>query len=309
LPLETKPKEVGECKVKKNSGMRKVWIGFSITVLAVIFVTVLVLKNARADEPLTVTHLGKQKLKETFTTSGTLVSENQQTVYLQPERGDLKKILVKLGNKVKPGDNLVEYDNPGKRYVTSKITGTVVKAVDDLVSGRASSDPLVVVADLHHLKVETNISDFDILKVKKGQHVAVTTDALPGKRWMGEVERVGYLPDSTASSNAGNDDSQVNYPVDIKLGNSVPFKLGTKLVVEIFTSDKLVMGLPASAVVDKGNRSVVFVAKDGKSVEKEVKVGQRNDQVAEILAGLSPFDLVIDNPPKDMTSGMDVKIR
>ncbi|MBA4542404.1 efflux RND transporter periplasmic adaptor subunit [Thermoactinomyces daqus] len=286
---------------------KKGWIGLGTVLLLAVLVTVAVMNQAQADVPLSVVNLKPLTLTQTFTTSGTMMSEREQTVYQQPERGDVKKILVEPGEKVKRGDRLVEYENGAQRYVTSKLNGTVVRAVDNIVSGGAGTEPLVVVADLDHLKVEAAISDYDILKVKPGQKVTLTSDAIPGKKWSGRVERVGLMPQE--KSGVDNADSQVNYPVDIKLTEPVPFKLGTKLIVEIMTGSQKVMGIPSSAVVDKGDRKIVYVVKDGKAVEKEVHVGKTSEQTTEILSGITPKDQVIAQPPKELSSGMEVKLK
>ncbi|MBH8598807.1 MULTISPECIES: efflux RND transporter periplasmic adaptor subunit [unclassified Thermoactinomyces] len=286
---------------------KKGWIGLGTVLLLAVLVTVAVMNQAQADVPLSVVNLKPLTLTQTFTTSGTMMSEREQTVYQQPERGDVKKILVEPGEKVKRGDRLVEYENGAQRYVTSKLNGTVVRAVDNIVSGGAGTEPLVVVADLDHLKVEAAISDYDILKVKPGQKVTLTSDAIPGKKWSGRVERVGLMPQE--KSGVDNADSQVNYPVDIKLTEPVPFNLGTKLIVEIMTSSQKVMGIPSSAVVDKGDRKIVYVVKDGKAVEKEVHVGKTSEQTTEILSGITPKDQVIAQPPKELSSGMEVKLK
>ncbi|MGA9175087.1 MAG: efflux RND transporter periplasmic adaptor subunit [Thermoactinomyces sp.] len=292
-------------RVKINR--KKGWIGLGVILLVAVLAAVAAMKKAQADVPLSITKMKPLTMTETFTTSGTMMSEKQQTVYPQPERGDVKKILVETGEKVKSGDRLVEYENGPQRYVTSKLSGTVVQAVDNIVSGGADTDPLVVVADLKHLKVEAAISDYDILKVKPGQKVTISSDAEPGKKWFGQVERVGLLPqEKTGPDNA---DSQVNYPVDIKLLGTVPFKLGTKLIVEITTNNQKVMGIPSSAVVEKGERKIVYVVQDGKAVAKVVKVGKASDQVTEILSGITAKDQVITHPPKELTSGMEVKLK
>ncbi len=44
-------------------------------------------------------------------TPGTLQLENEQAVYFQPDRGEVKEIFVKVGDKVKQGDRLLTYEN------------------------------------------------------------------------------------------------------------------------------------------------------------------------------------------------------
>jgi len=370
---------------------KKVWIGFGIAAVIIVFVAVAALKKAQADEPVSVTQLGSHVLKETFTTSGLLEAGSQQAVYFQPERGELEKIWVKPGQKVKKGDRLIEYENPqllaekeqaevqiktakvklrslyrqkrnagsasrsvagagqpgmpptgsskeeinqqiqlteleleqaekqlevaksrvNNLVVTSKVNGTVVQVDEQAGSSPSATNPVVVVADLSQIRVTANISEYDVLKVKEGQPVKLESDALPDQKWDGVVEQVAFLPKQNQPQgvSGSQDGAQVVYPVKIKVNQSLPVKIGSKLIVEISTSSEQVMGLPQAAVIDQDDQSYVFVVEKGEAVKKPVKVGKRNDQVVQILSGVSPQDDVIVSPPKDLAPGMEVKVR
>nr|WP_258567815.1 efflux RND transporter periplasmic adaptor subunit [Paenactinomyces guangxiensis] len=331
-----------------------------------------------------------------MTTSGTLSAGNQQMVYLQPDRGELKKILVKPGQKVKKGDRLIEYENPtlkgekeqaelqvqtakvklnslyrqkkqlGKSTVTpspnpgqgapgspnpdpgmaaskeeidqqiqltrlelkqaqkqlelaksrqnrlfvrAENNGTVVQINENQGAGQSASEPVVVVADLGQLKVTANISEYDALKVKEGQTAAIKTDALPDKKWSAQVEKIGLLPKKNLAAEAANEDAQVTYPVELNVKESVPMKLGSRLILEIVTSAAKVKALPQSAIKEQGEQTFVFVVEKGKAVQKTVKVGRSNEQFAEIVSGITADHQVIVNPTSELASGAEVKIR
>lgn len=91
---------------------KKIWIGLGIAAVIAGMITVSVLQQTDAAGPFQVTALKSQVIQERLTTSGTLAAGNQQMVYIQPDRGELKRILVKPGQKVKKGARLVEYENP-----------------------------------------------------------------------------------------------------------------------------------------------------------------------------------------------------
>src|SRR5690606_9279983 len=76
--------------------------------------------------------------------------------------------------------------------VRSNLSGTVVQVNPNGGRG-ASAEPLVIVADLEDLKVRADVSELNVMKVKKGQSVIIRSDALPDEEWKGEVIRVGEL--------------------------------------------------------------------------------------------------------------------
>ena len=66
--------------------------------------------------------------------------------------------------------------------------------------------------------------------------------------------------------------------------------------------------VPASAVLTRNGATVVFVAKDGKAVQKTVTVGLQNDGYAEITSGLDAADKVICEGHTLVREGMEVDI-
>lgn len=368
---------------------KKVWIGLGVAALIITFVTVGVLKQLWSKETVTVTKLGTHNLQESFTTSGVLKAGNQQTVYYQAERGELKKVWVKPGQQVKKGDRLVEYENPQLRaekeqmemqiksaeirlnslyrqrknlnasqgehegagegvpsmqsskeelnqqirlaqleldqakeqmklvkerinhlVITSKISGTVVQVDEQAGNALNMNNPIVVVADLNEFHVTANVSEYDVMKVKEGQSVTLQSDALPDQKWTGEVKRVAYLPkQNQLDEAAGNGGAQVVYPIEIKVNEAIPLKIGSKMIVEITISTQQIQGLPQEAIVEQNNETFVYVVENGKAVKKTVKIGKRNDRVVEILSGISPQDQVIVSPPEGLTPGMEVTVK
>lgn len=72
-------------------------------------------------------------------------------------------------------------------YITSPITGTVVKndgAVNQMV---AAGTAVAVVADTSNLYIGVNVEETDIMKVRLGQAVDIKIDGYPGKVFKGQV--------------------------------------------------------------------------------------------------------------------------
>ena len=96
-----------------------------------------------------------------------------------------------LSWEVENGD-LVEQDQVLGReetlpYITSPITGTVVKNEGAANQAVAKGSELAVVADTSDLYIGVNVEETDIMKIKLGQKVDIKLDAYPGKLFKGQV--------------------------------------------------------------------------------------------------------------------------
>ncbi|WP_124726358.1 efflux RND transporter periplasmic adaptor subunit [Staphylospora marina] len=365
---------------------KKIWIGGGIIALVMLMIGLAVWKKQTPDDILEGTRLTPRNLGETFTVSGSVDTVDRQTVHLQPDRGELKKIWVKAGQRVKPGDKLVEYENPTLRaeqeqvelqiraarvklnylekqkknlgkpstsagaaagspmpgttkdelnqqieltrlelkqaekqrelvrerirrqVVTATIAGTVVEVNPRGGTGADATAPLVQVADLSKILVTANVSEFDVIKLKPGMGVDIRSEAMPDKSWTGKVERIADLPKAQGPE-VGGGESQVLYPVEIRPNEALPFRIGTRLIVEIKVTGEQVNALPESAIVEEGDKFYVFVVENGKAVRKEVKIGQRNGEYVQVVSGLTAQETVLADPPKDLRPGEEVTVR
>ncbi len=78
--------------------------------------------------------------------------------------------------------------------ITSPISGTVIEKnfkVGDTIDATTSATVMAVVYDMSALEVELQVDELDISKIKVGQEVEITVDALDGAVFNGSVSRVG----------------------------------------------------------------------------------------------------------------------
>lgn len=93
-------------------------------------------------------------------------------------------------------------------YITSPISGTVVKndgAVNQLAS---MGTPVAVVADTSRLYIGVNVEETDIARIRLGQGVDVKIDAYPGKTFKGQVTEMApatqtYFSNTSSFSTSG----------------------------------------------------------------------------------------------------------
>lgn len=127
---------------------------------------------------------------------------------------------VSEGDKVKAGGNLGWQDtnsvaasagvnasalnqvgslSVSKAEITAPISGEIIKS--SVVQGQmaAPGQALALIADTDDLFVSANIEETKISKVKPGEDVEITIDALNGKKVTGKVEEIGKATLSTFS--------------------------------------------------------------------------------------------------------------
>lgn len=182
--------------------------------------------------------------------------------------------------------------------IRSPIAGTVIEKnckAGDKVDG-ASSGTLAVIYDLSYLKMEMNVNELDIGKVRPGQTVEITAAALPGQTFTGTVERVSVNGTTTSGF--------TTYPVTIVLEEYGDLKPGMNVSATILgDTAKHVLAVPVAAV-NRGNTVLVAGAgalgEDGTTVvdlskaeERPVTLGRSDAEYIEITEGLTAGDTVL----------------
>ncbi len=84
--------------------------------------------------------------------------------------------------------------------------------------------PMIQIGNLDGMIATGTLSEYDTLKVAVGQKVVLSSDAVPGENWQGEIIKIGTLPYESTPANTG-ENQAVQYPVTIKVTSSqISFK-------------------------------------------------------------------------------------
>lgn len=253
--------------------------------------------------------------------SGTFEYLSEKTITTE-NSGEIDALYVMKGSRVSNGtvlahidsnvvsDNLkssqlslksaqLSRDNAQKKLedytITAPISGTVVmknvKAGDKLDNTTMSTE-MAVIYDMSSLECELSVDELDIKNVEIGQSVIITSDAVEGKRYSGQVTNV--------SVNGTTSGGVTTYPVTIEILDFDEDLLpGMNIDVEIITSEATNVLAVSVSAVNRGN--IVYVkgektdendnAPDGfKSVK--VETGAYNNQYIEIKSGLLEGDII-----------------
>lgn len=87
----------------------------------------------------------------------------------------------------------------GKAEITAPISGQIIKLAVEPGQVVSPGQSLAVIADTQDLYVSANIEETSVEKVKRGQNVEITLDALQNKKVVGKVEEIGKATTSTFS--------------------------------------------------------------------------------------------------------------
>ena len=121
--------------------------------------------------------------------------------------------------------------------IKSKIDGVVLTVNEDAsIAGETGmAEPIIQLGSLDGMQVTGDLSEYDTLKVKEGQKVTLSSDAVPNQKWQGEVVGIGTLPkENVAVAQTG--EQAVQYPVHIKINSDTNIlKPGFQLIMEIET--------------------------------------------------------------------------
>lgn len=197
--------------------------------------------------------------------------------------------------------------------VTSDMEGKVVEINQQAAAAGNQLDqqkPLIRIGTVDQLIVEGEISEYDTLKIKKGQKVTLTSDAVPETTWKGKVSLVSDLPKETESLGTDNSAGGVQYPIRITVEDKkMNLKPGFQMIIEITTDERKAKVLPLSAVKQEGDDSYVYLVKDKKAVRQKVKTGMVTKEKIEITDGLSMKDKVILKLSDDIKEGSEVTVK
>ena len=196
--------------------------------------------------------------------------------------------------------------------------GTVVSAnlkkSSVLSAQNYSSTTAITLVDTNSIKFKGLIDEIDIMKVKPGQKVSITVDAIPNKVFTGTVKFIS--PFGVASGNV------IKFAITIQLDpTDVELRGGLSATADIsIYSAKDVLLVPVSVIVETREGPVVAVVNPttGQPEYRPVTLGQQTFQYAEVLSGLKEGDkvTVTSTPPttsngasRQGTRGMGIPIR
>ena len=179
-------------------------------------------------------------------------------------------------------DNLIE-----NTTLRSPINGVVSARNYDVGDMYAMSMPLFTVEQIVPVKLLIGVSETDYSKVKKGDSVTVTADAIPGKTFYGKVSRIYPTVDPATRT----------FTVEVKIDNTYKTLrpgMFARATINFGSNNNVV--IPDVAVIKQqgsGERFVYVLNEDNTVTYKKVVLGRRMGAEYEVLEGLQDGDRIV----------------
>ena len=164
---------------------------------------------------------------------------------------------------------------------------------------------VVTIADMDSLRVEADVSESNLEKVKVGQPCEIQLDALPEIRFRGEVHMI--VPTA--------DRSKATVMVKVRFLEPDPRILPEMSAKVAFLSRPVTKeeerprtAVSKAAVVRKPGTDVLYVVKNNRVEERPVRLGDTIGDMKEVLGGAKAGERVVLNPPPGLHNGLPVKI-
>lgn len=160
-------------------------------------------------------------------------------------------------------------------------------------------DDLTTFGSMGSIKVDFQIPEVYLPKIKIGQPVNVRVDAYPDKVFKGAVYAIDPRVDEAsrtvqARARLPNPDSLLR-----------PGMFG-RIALTVERRDKALL-IPEQAIVPQGQRTFVFRVVDGKAALTPVTLGERRPGQVEITSGLKPDDQVVTEGQIKLRDGAPVQ--
>ncbi len=164
---------------------------------------------------------------------------------------------------------------------------------------------VVTIADLEALRVEVDVSESQIARVREGQACEIRLDAYPEARFPGRVHRI--LPTADRSKAA------VTVKVDFLVRDErVLPEMSARvafLAREPTPEERIALtAVPAAAVIARDGRELLFLVEEDRAREVAVRTGKRFGDWIELLEGPLLGTRVVLSPAKRLTDGARVAL-
>lgn len=159
--------------------------------------------------------------------------------------------------------------------------------------------PILSLPDLSRMQVEVSVHESVVDRVEAGMRATVRLDAFPNRSYEATIDEVAVLPDPGGWLSSDTKVYKTRVKLDNKLDDeeSSSLKPGMTAVVEIHIANLTdVLSVPVQAVVQRGNETWCYVARDNQPEKRLIQLGQTNDKFVEISSGLERGERVVLNP-------------
>lgn len=187
-------------------------------------------------------------------------------------------------------------------YLRSPISGVVTARNYDK-GDMYGGTPIFVVQQITPVKLLVGVSESDYTKVKIGNTVSITADALPGRTFTGRINKI--YPTMDASTHT--------FITEVLVQNSdrtLRPGMFARTTIEFGVNNSIVVPDEAIVKMQGSGQKCVYVLQDDGTVKLVlVKVGRHSGTNYEVLEGLEEGDVVATKGASSLKDGAKVKVK
>lgn len=186
--------------------------------------------------------------------------------------------------------------------ITAPATGILEKDFFEVGSLVASGTLMGEIVDTRNLKVKTTVTGKQMVRLKKGEQVAITVDVFPDKVFEGKIGLIGSKSDES-----------MTYALEVFFNMDYSDLLKPGMYAQINTNtekqgiDKI-LTIERACIVGSLKKPVVYVVQDGKAHLKEISVGKVVNNRIEIIDGITTESIVVNSGQINLTNGCTVTV-
>jgi len=145
------------------------------------------------------------------------------------------------------------------------------------------------IPDLSKMRVEIELPQEQARMVKRKQKVVITSEALPGPRFEGEVEEVSQTASEASIAGTGIPSAERKFQAKVAIKDLKGARLRpgmtahAKIIIEKLPK---AVSVPLECVFERDDRHIVYVRSGDTFKPVEVELGQQNDNAVVIKKGL-----------------------
>jgi RND family efflux transporter MFP subunit len=168
---------------------------------------------------------------------------------------------------------------------------------------------IATLVDMKSLEIEVDVNESNIARVKPGQRVSATLDAYPDRELPSSVRTVIPTADrQKATVKVRITFDQLDDTILPDMGVKVAFLSPAPPPSKSGGSDAKAI-IPKSAVHADGDKQVVYLVHEQKLERRAVSLGGERGSDVEILAGVSPGDVLVVRGAEKLHEGQAVEVK
>lgn len=229
--------------------------------------------------------------------------ERFQELFKEKSATEMQLDQAKLAASIAESQFIIAKRQLDDTKIKTPISGIVTARhvdVGTMVQAAPQATLVANVVDINRLKVKLNISENDVVKIKTGDAVTVSTSVYPGQFFNGKIESISSKADEAHT-----------YPVEIVVSNgkNYPLKAGMFAKVEFPTlNGRKSIVVPRSALVGSIKNPQVFVVDKGIAKLRNLVLGEETGTYVQVIEGLFENEEVVVSGQNNLTENVRVEI-